>query len=225
MNIDGLSAATLIRFINKGWLNDFTDIYRLDRYAQEIIGMEGFGEKSWRRLWDAIQRSRSTTFERYLVAMDIPMIGRTASRELGRQFSGDIDTFEAAAHCGFNFTVLNDFGETLHQNIHDWFSKEENRKLFGELQKFMKIQNTAPATAGTDNPFYGKTVVATGKLASYSREGIQEKLLTLGAKPGSSVSKNTDYLIAGEKAGSKLDKAKALGITVLTEQEFEAMLE
>ena len=227
MDIEGLSAATLIRFINKGWLNDFTDIYRLDRYAQEIIALSGFGEKSWQRLWDAIQQSRNTTFERYLVAMDISMIGRTASRELGRYFNGSLEAFESAVIDGFDFTILNDFGETLHRNIHEWFKREKNIYLWKELQNMVNVNNnnTAAVPANADNPFAGRTIVVTGKLEHFTRDSINTKIMSLGATAGSAVSKNTDFLIVGAKAGSKLDKARSLGVTVLSEQEFLSMAE
>ena len=93
MDIEGLSEATLEKFIGQGFIHSYLDIYRLDRYRAEIVRMDGFGEKSWQRLWDAIQQSRNTTFERYLISMDIPMIGNTASKVLGRVFHYDLDEF------------------------------------------------------------------------------------------------------------------------------------
>ena len=222
LDIEGLSEATLEKFISKGWLKEFTDIFRLDRYAREITAMEGFGEKTWRRIWDSIQRSRNTTFERFVIAMDIPMIGRSASKELRHRFNGDLDALKAAAINGFDFTVLNDFGITLHNNIHAWFRKEENKKFWEELKTMVNIESTNAAAAAetTNNPFTGKTIVVTGKLEHFTRDTINARIQSLGAKAGDSVSKNTDFLICGEKAGSKLDKARALGVTVLTEQEF-----
>jgi len=135
MDIEGLSEATLEKFINMGWLSDFTDIYRLGEHEFEITSMEGFGKKSWKRLWDAIQRSRTTTFERFVVAMDILMIGRTASRELSRHFNSDLNAIESAVVNEFDFTRLNDFGETLNRNIHDWFSRTENKKSLEGVTK------------------------------------------------------------------------------------------
>ena len=227
MNIEGLSEATLEKFINLGFLNDFIDIYRLGEHEFEITSLEGFGEKSWQRLWDAIQRSRNTTFERYLISMDIPMIGRTASKELSRQFNSDLDTFEEAVTGGFDFTQLKDFGATLNRNIHVWFSNAENLYLWKELQKMTTIkQKEAPATkVNAGNPFVDCTIVVTGKLALFTRSTINAKIETLGAKAGSAISKNTDYLICGDKAGSKLDKARSLGVKVLSEQEFLNMAE
>jgi DNA ligase (NAD+) len=227
MNIKGLSEATLGKFIYKGYLRDFIDIYRLDQYAKEIQQLEGFGIKSWQRLWDAIQKSRNTTFERFVVAMDIPMIGRTASRELNRHFNGDLTAFETAVNSGFDFTKFNEFGEVLHRNICEWFKKEENQYLFNELHKMTTIENNNAAKKmnATDNPFTGRTIVVTGTLVHFTRNGINAKIEELGAKAGSAVSKNTDFVIAGEKAGSKLTKAHSLGITVLSEDQFLRMIE
>lgn len=224
MDIEGLSEATLERFIGRGWLHDFTDLYRLDEHREEIVCMDGFGEKSWQRLWNAIQASCNTTFERYLIAMDIPMIGNTASAALGRCFDWSLRAFEVAVDNGYDFTQLPDFGETLHNNIHEWFSIEENRLLWEELKPMVNIEkkemNTVPVQ---DNPFVGLTIVVTGKVEPYTRDGINAKIVSLGAKAGSSVSKNTDYLVCGENAGSKIAKAQSLGVTVLSPAEFFRM--
>ena len=226
MDIEGLSEATLEKFIAKGWLNGFADIYRLDQYEREIQELEGFGVKSWERLNDAIQQSRNTTFERFIISMDIPMIGRSASRELYRYFNGDLNAFEDAVRRGFNFTQLKDFGETLHNNIHAWFKSSDNLKLWKELQTMVSIEdkNAAATTETAINPFTGRTIVITGTLQSFTRNSINAKIEELGAKAGSAVTKNTDYLICGDKAGSKLTKAQELGVTVLTEQEFLNMV-
>jgi len=227
MDIEGLSEATLKTFIGMSWLSDFTDIYKLGNFTFEITSLEGFGVKSWQRLQDAIQRSRKTTFERYLVAMDIPMIGRTASRELSRYFESSLDDFEAAVTGGFDFTALEGFGTTLHNNIHSWFKEPKNLNLWKELQEMIDIEKKdVPATSeGTGNPFAGCTIVATGKLVHFTRSSINAKIEALGATAGSAVTKDTNYLICGEKAGSKLDKARSLGVTVLSEQEFLEMAE
>ena len=223
MNIEGLSEATLEKFIGKGWIHTYMDIYELDRHRDEIVNMEGFGEKSWQRLWDAIQGSRNTTFERYLIAMDIPMVGNTASRTLAREFNGDLEAFEDAVHRQYDFTQLPDFGDTLNNNIHEWFYDEENLYVWEVLQQMLYIEKrTTEENAATipENPFVGMTVVVTGKVEPYTRSGINEKIESLGAHAGSSVSRKTDYLVCGENAGSKLAKAKELGIKVLTPAQF-----
>lgn len=226
MNIEGLSEGTLEKFIGRGFLHSFMDIYQLDRYKDEIIKMDGYGERSWQRLWDAIQRSRDTTFERYMIAMDIPMVGNTASRTLSRQFNASLEAFEDAIFQQFDFTQLPDFGEPLHKNIHAWFQSEENWYTWAELRNYVTIAPpVAPVPiAVPGNPFMGKTVVVTGKVEPYSRTGINAKIEALGARAGSSVSSKTDYLICGENAGSKLEKAQSLGITVLTPAEFFSMI-
>lgn len=226
MNIEGMSEGTLEKLIGRGFLHSFMDIYQLDRYKDEIIKMDGYGERSWQRLWDAIQRSRDTTFERYMIAMDIPMVGNTASRTLSRQFNASLEAFEDAIFQQFDFTQLPDFGETLHKNIHAWFQSEENWYTWAELRNFVTIAPpVAPVPiAVPGNPFMGKTVVVTGKVEPYSRTGINAKIEALGARAGSSVSSKTDYLICGENAGSKLEKAQSLGITVLTPAEFFSMI-
>lgn len=228
MDIDGLSEATLEKFIGRGWIHSYMDIYRLDQHRTEIVKMEGFGEKSWLRLWEAIQKSRNTTFERYLIAMDIPMVGNTASRVLGRQFHGSLEEFEDAVNHRYDFRQLPDFGETLHNNIHEWFCEEENRYIWEELQMMMNIEKRESGQAVTennvrDNQFVGLTLVVTGKVEPYTRSEINDMIEALGAHAGSSVSKKTDYLICGENAGSKLDKARSLGVTVLTPAEFFKM--
>ena len=226
MNIEGISEATLERFLELGYLESFLDLYDLEQHREEIIALEGFGEKSYERLINSVARSRDTDFVHFLVAMDIPMIGRTKSRILNNVFSGSLDDFEAAAIGSYDFTVLEDFGETLNHNIHTWFSDEENLCLWKELQKKLTFKSKEEHIMKEvkENPFWGRTVVATGKLEHFTRDSINAKILELGGKPGSSVSKKTDYLICGEKAGSKLKKAQELNVPVLTEEQFLEMI-
>lgn len=225
MDIDGLSTASIAKFVEQGWIGICTDIYHLDEHREEIIQLEGFGAKSYEKLWASIERSRDTTFERLVVALDIPLIGRTASRTLAKHFGSDLDAFVHAAMTKFDFTALEDIGETLSTNIQAWFAKEENLQLLDLLRAEVTLQ--APQEEAADvqpaGPFSGKTVVVTGTLAQFSRTEIEELLARLGAKPASSVSKKTDYVVAGEKAGSKLTKAQALGVTVLSELQFVEM--
>ncbi len=225
MDIEGLSETTLEKLIGQGWIHSCLDIYRLDEHRDEIVKLEGFGEKSWQRLWDAIQRSRNTTFERYLTAMDIPMIGNTASRILARMFHSSLEEFEDAVLSGYDFTQIPDFGQTLHNNIQSWFQSEDNWYIWEELRTLVRIsppkEDAAPESGG--NPFYGLTLVVTGKVEPYTRDGINDLIRSLGANAGSSVTKKTDYLICGEKSGSKLDKARELGVPVLAPGEFFQM--
>lgn len=225
MNIDGLSEATLEKFINNGWLTDFTDLYHLNRYDKEIMRMEGFGKRSYDKLMTAIEASKSTTLTRLLISLGIPYIGKTASKAISNYCAGDPYKFIELINDDFNWMQLEDFGEVMSASLKNWFSDDDNFKLYHCIVGHLNIQiEKVITTPVADNPFNGKTVVATGSLQNFTRDGIGKKLEELGAKVGSSVSKKTDYVIAGEKAGSKLTKAKELGIPVLTETEFMAMI-
>lgn len=225
MNIDGLSEATLEKFINNGWLTDFTDLYHLNRYDKEIMRMEGFGKRSYDKLMTAIEASKSTTLTRLLISLGIPYIGKTASKAISNYCAGDPYKFIELINDDFNWMQLEDFGEVMSTSLKDWFSDDDNFKLYHCIVGHLNIQiEKVITTPVADNPFNGKTVVSTGSLQNFTRDGIGKKLEELGAKVGSSVSKKTDYVIAGEKAGSKLTKAKELGVPVLTETEFMAMI-
>lgn len=225
MNIDGLSEATLEKFINNGWLTDFTDLYHLDRFSKEIMRMDGFGKRSYEKLMNAIEVSRTTTLVRLLISLGIPYIGKTASKAISSYCGGDPSKFMELVNTNFNWTQLEDFGDVMSNSLKNWFDDDDNFKLFhcilGHLDIQIEINSALPVV---DNPFNGKIVVATGSLQNFTRDGIGKKLEELGAKVASSVSKKTDYVIAGEKAGSKLTKANELGITVLTEADFMQMI-
>ena len=226
MEIEGLAEQTLETFVQRGWVKNFGDLYELERHKADIIACPGFGEKSFARLQAAINKRRTCTLNQFIAALGIPEVGRHAGRILNRHFGGDWDAFEQAIQEGYDFTQLQDFGKVMHDNIYAWYNNAEEARLWRPALDhitFLK-EDTTMSENLNNNPFAGKTVVATGKLENYTRDGIQMKLLELGAKPASSVSKKTDYVIAGEKAGSKLDKAKSLGVKVLTEEEFEYML-
>lgn len=225
MNIVGISESNLQRFLECGWLTSFQDIYHLDKHRKEIIALEGYGEKSYEKLWSAINESRNTDFVHYLTAMDIPMVGRTKSRVLCEIFKGDLNAFEEAASGNYDFSRLEDFGDTLNRNIHTWFADGDNLSLWRNLQmemnfKAAEVKETKKEDVSAGNPFQGCTIVATGKLQNFTRDGINTKIWELGGKPGSSVTGKTDYLICGEKAGSKLAKAQKLGVRILSETEF-----
>ena len=226
MNIEGLSATTLEKLIGHGWVRNFGDLYELEQHREDIVRTEGFGERSFDRLQAAIEKSRRCTLAKFIAGLGIPMVGRHAGRDLDCYFHGSWAEFEAAILNGFDFTQLPDFGETMHNNIYTWYADAQEAKLWRPLLRKIQFETKENLTMETtmNNPFAGKTVVATGKLEHYTRDGIQEKLISLGAHPSGAVSKKTDYLIVGEKAGSKLTKAQQLGVKTLTEQEFEDML-
>ena len=223
MNIDGLSEATLEKFINNGWLKTFSDIYKLSEYKTEIINMDGFGEKSYNKLIQAIENSRNVKLENFIVALGIDNIGKTASKAISKYFNGSWVSFENAYQGDFDFTNLDDFGQTMNKSIYEYLSNgrmnwydlvEEVIFIKPEALQILSIDMAKP------NKFQGKTIVITGSFENYTRDTMREKLENMGAKVSSSVSKKTDYVMVGTDAGSKLTKARELGIKILNEKDI-----
>lgn len=226
MNIPGLSEATLTKFVNRGWLTIFGDLYELDRYREQMIQENGFGVRSYERLQKSIDSSRKTTLNRFIAALGIHEVGRSAGRIISDYFGGSWTLFEQAIQDGFDFTTLQDFGQTMNDSIYKWYADKQAEALWRPALQHIEFQvkEKEHSIMNNKNVFQGKKIVATGKLTGYTRTEIQDKILSLGATPQSAVSKTTDYLIVGEKAGSKLIKAQQLGVPTLTEEEFEEMI-
>ena len=223
MNIDGLSEATLGRFIDMGWLNTFSDIYRLDQHKNEIVKMDGFGIQSYNKLWKAIENSKSVPFDKFIVALGIPTIGKTAAKAISQYCDGSVERFEYLLTQDFDWTLLDDFGQVTSDSIKQWFKDTTNTREYVDLLNFIQIQKPEKKNV-QENTFTNKIVVVTGTLQHFTRDSITAKLEELGAKVSGSVSKKTDYLIAGEKAGSKLAKAQQCNVTILSEDDFVRML-
>lgn len=221
MNIVGMSEATLEKFVERGWIKSFADIYRLDRYRADIISMDGFGEQSYRKLWKSIQDSRATKLSNVIAALGIPYVGRTAGKIISQYFKGHEYNFMNAVESGFPFDILGGIGPVQNQSIHTWFA-DGGTTEWNALSSFLEMA-LIKDTPATENVFSGKTIVPTGTLNHFTRESIKQKIEEIGAKAGSSVSSKTDYVLAGEKAGSKLAKGKQLGITIISEEEFIEM--
>lgn len=217
MDIQGLSEATLEKFISKGWINKFSDIYRLNQYKDEIIVLDGFGEKSWNRLWQSIQDSRNTTKAKFICALGIPLVGKNTAKNIANFITivdGDVL---------FDTTYETALAPSVVANIKNYLNAESNRTEILTLIAQLNI-STKKQLETTNSPFASKTIVVTGALNYYTRTTIQEELERLGAKMGSSVSKKTDYLLTNEESGSsKYKKAIELGIKIINEEEFEKM--
>ncbi len=223
MNINGLSEATLSRFIERGWLNSFADIYQLNQHKDEIVKMDGFGIASYNKLWNAIENSQKVTFDKFLVALGIPNIGKTAAKAISQYCNSNVAQFEYLLNQNFDWTTLEDFGQVMSDSIKQWFKDTINTKEYVGVLNYIHIQK--PEVKETQNTtFTNKVVVVTGTLQHFTRDSITAELEKLGAKVSGSVSKKTDYLIAGEKAGSKLAKAQQCGVTILTEDDFLKMV-
>lgn len=222
MNIDGISEAVLDFLISKNWVKSFKDIYHLAEHKNEWQKCDGFGKKSVEKILDAIENSRDVKLENFICALSIPNIGKSASKTIANHFNDNFDAFIVACENGFDWTTLDDFGETMAENMNEYF--EENFikvNLLAAEMRFIKNEGKI----SVENPFMGKTLCVTGKLFNFTRDGINAKIAELGAKAASSVSKNCAYLITNEASGSsKYKKAVELNIPIITEEEFLRMI-
>ncbi len=223
MNIEGLSESTLEKFVALGFIKKLSDIFYLSKYRDEIIKLEGFGEKSYNNLHDSIEKAKSTSLSNLLVAINISLLGKNAARLIEEQFSGSANAFKQAINENYDFSLISGFGEAINTEIYKWFGTPENRAEFDELCSILEFKETEKPK-NTEGEFFGKTVVITGTFKDYSRDELSDKMRTLGAKVTGSVSKKTDFLLCGENAGSKLKKANDLGVTVITEEQLLAKI-
>mgnify|MGYP004604400617 FL=1 len=228
MDIDGLSEGTLAKLKNAGFVSDITDLYRLSEYRTEIINMDGFGEKSYQKMIDSIEKSRNVPFNKFLRAIDIPMIGRHASKTISDRFDGCIEKFEEAlfADDPFDFTQLDKIGDIMCQSIYAWFDNDENRSLWNKLKEKMNfiIKSNEEETI-MSKTLEGKTIVVTGTVEGYTRNEMNALIVSHGGISGDSVTKKTDILVIAEKPGaSKVNKAAQLGTKTMTADEFKSML-
>lgn len=220
MNIVGLSEKILEKLVGIGLIKSPIDIFHLDKHKNVIINLEGFGENSYDNLWQSIQKSRKIDLEHFLVAMNIAGLGRTASKAISKYFEGDIEKLENAIFDGFQFKNISNIGYCLNQNICHWFQSDKYAWLWFDLKWEVELTQPKKQTLYTVNSFTGKIVVVTGIMEQFTRNSIKQYLEQLGAKVADSVSQKTDYVVVGEKPGSKLQKAKEYGTPILTEQEF-----
>lgn len=223
MNIDGLSESTLEKFVELGWIKSFIDIFSLKDHFTEMVKLDGFGEKSVTKLLDAIEKSRDVKLENFITALSIPNIGRSASKTIANHFNGDYDEFiYAHFHEHFDWTTLEDFGQIMEDSISKYLN--DNFTAINELASEVRFVKPDKKVI-VENQFNGKTLCVTGKLNHFTRDSINEKIISLGAKASGSVSSKTDYLITNEASGSsKYKKAKELGIPIITEEEFLNMI-
>ncbi|MDR7074308.1 NAD-dependent DNA ligase LigA [Fictibacillus barbaricus] len=219
MNIDGLGEKVVAQLFKEKLINNVADLYKLDR--DKLLELERMGEKSADNLLAAIEKSKDNSLERLLFGLGIRHVGAKAAKTVAQRF----ETMEALMNAEKEeLLAVEEIGEKMAESIVLYFSKPEVKELMDELRKLgVNMTYKGPKLVKAedlDTPFAGKTVVLTGKLSILTRNDAKEKLERLGAKVTGSVSKNTDMLIAGEDAGSKLDKAKSLGIEVWDEQQL-----
>ena len=229
-DIEGLGEKQIQLFYDKGWVREPADIFKLHTRKADIEAEEGFGEVSVRKLLAAIEARREISLERFIYALGIRQVGETTARALARGYGtwaafheaslavADDEHPEVQQQARQDMDALDQIGETVIDAIAAFFGEDHNRKLVENLTREVNIH--AAEQPARNSPITGKTIVFTGTLEKLTREEAKAMAERLGAKVSGSISKKTDYLVAGAEAGSKLKKAAELGVQVLDEQQF-----
>lgn len=222
MNIDGLSEATLEKFIELGWLNNYEDIYKLKNHADEMVKLDGFGEKSVKKLLNSIEKSKSTTLDRFIYALSIPLIGRSASKTIAKHWSYDVNNFLLDFKNNYNYAVLDDFGNSMSNSMNEYAHKHGDDVI--NLSAWVEF--ICPEESNV-NSLNGKVFVITGSLSHFAnRDDAKAKIEACGGKVSGSVSAKTSYLVNNdvESTTGKNKKAKELGVPIISEEELISML-
>lgn len=218
LNIDGISSQTLEKFIDRGFIKNYTDLYHLNNYEDEIVGMDCFGRKSYDNIIESVEKSRTVTLDHVIYALGIGGIGLANARLVSRHCNEDP---EAVADITIEELMSVDgIGDVLAQSFREYFDDVNNRRLYNELLAELKLQKEV---RDTSSPVAGKTFVITGSVSHFTnRDELKAFIETLGGKTTGSVSAKTDYLINNDVTSnsSKNKKARELGIPVISEEEF-----
>ena len=224
MNIDGMSEATLEKFVGHGFIREFADIFRLDRYRDEIVEMDGFGEKSYQNLIDSIERAKNTTLPRLIFGLGILNIGLANARMICKAFDFDLDRIRNAS--AEDFAQIDGVGEVIAKSIVDYFADEENKERLERLLPYLTIEK--PQASQEEQKLAGLTFVITGSVEHFpNRNALKARIEELGGKATGSVTGKTSYLINNDttSSSSKNRKARELGVPVISEEEFLKMTE
>ena len=221
MNIDGLSEMTLNKFIEQGFLNELNDLFQLEQYQQQILELEGFGQRSYEKLMESIKRARETTLPRFLYSLGIPNIGLSNAKMLCKQYEYQIDRIQKATI--EELVQIDGIGEVIAKSIVDYFENEHNQKILLALQKEVTIQMPDSSDREVEQKMNELNFVITGSVEFFkNRNELKALIEELGGKVTGSVTSKTNYLINNDSTSnsSKNKKAKELGIPILTEQQF-----
>ena len=221
MNIDGLSEATLEKFIARGFIHDFGDIFEISRYKDEIVEMEGFGKKSYDNLMESLERAKETTLPRVIYSLGIANIGLANAKVICRHFDNDLDRIRHASL--EEVSDIDTIGPVIAGNLVAYFRDEDNDRRLDHLMSFLHIQEDSPKQ---EQIFEGMNFVITGSLVHFeNRSEAKELIESLGGKVTGSVTKKTNYLINNDiqSNSSKNKKARELGIPILSEEDFRKL--
>lgn len=218
-DIDGLGEKTVEALVEKGMAEDVADLFRLGK--EDLLELEGFADRSAENLLASIESSRKIRLDRFIYALGIRNVGEHVARLLASHF-GSLEALESAGED--ELLEVREIGPEVAGSITAFFGNERNRKTIGDLLS-LGVEIEAPAAAGEKGPLAGKTFVFTGSLEEMTREEARDLVEAMGGRASSSVSGNTDYVVAGADPGSKYEKARDLGVTILTGKEFLALVE
>jgi DNA ligase (NAD+) len=219
MDIEGMGPAVIEQLVAEQLVRGPADIYALTQ--EQVEKLERMGKKSAKNLIDGIEASKARPLSRLLNGLGIRHVGGHTGEVLASHYGTIEKLIDAPLD---ELTNIHEIGDVVAASVHDFFHTDENRVLVDRLrEQGLAMREEARVAVNGAHPFSGKTFVVTGTLQKYSRDGIHERIKSLGGRPASSVSGNTDYLVAGESAGSKLNKAQKLGVQILTEEEFDQL--
>ena len=219
MQIDGMSEATLEKFIARGMVREYADLYKLDEHKEEICEMEGFGIKSYDNMIESINRSRNTSLVRVIYSLGILNVGLSNAKVLCKHFDYDIDAIRNASI--EELSSIDGVGEVIAKSIRGYFDDESNIKALDALLDCIEIEK--PQISEDANSLSGKTFVITGSLNMFeNRNALKDEIENRGGKVAGSVSKNTECLINNDviSGSSKNKKAKELGVRIISEADF-----
>jgi len=224
MDIEGLGEKSVDQLMDAGLIESFVDIYRLHEKRDALLELERMAEKKVDNLLAGVEESKARGLTRVLAGLGIRQVGGTGAKLLAKHF-GDVEKLRAASFD--ELSAIDGVGPIIAQSVRSFFDSDAGNRVIDELAEVgVKLTEDAAATAAaSDSPFAGKTIVITGTLEHWERKALSDRLEELGAKVTGSVSKNTDLLIAGEKAGSKLDKAKKLDVEIWDESALQKALD
>ena len=218
MNIDGLGDRIMEDFYNFGFIKNIVDIYNLKSHAQDLIRLEGFGDKSVNNLLEAIENSKQNSLEKLVFALGIPHVGAKTAKILAQNFNTLDNLIKASEE---ELTIIPDIGDIIAKSIREYFSNEENMEIINKLKELgINMTYLGKKIEKNDN-FFGKSFVLTGSLELYTRDEAKEIIESFGGKTVDSVSKKTSVVIVGTAPGSKYTKAQELNIPIWSEEEFK----
>ncbi len=219
MNIEGLGEKVIEQLYDEGFIKDIPSIYQLNSHLNAILKLPGLGEKSIDQLLINIEKSKESKLEQFITGLGIPYVGKKTASLIARHYPS-LENLKAATKD--QLLEIEEIGPKIAESILQFVESDEFEKIV-KLINDMNFQLSAVKIDG-DSEYLNKKIVVTGSFANYSRKDIEDFFLQLGATVSSSVSKKTDYIIVGEKAGSKLTKAQELGVTVITEEELNTLM-